>query len=117
MVVLFRFFLLTLALSILCSCDTRGVEESIKIHDPQQNAQFLAILKKTGVPYRIGSDGQILYPVSNREAVRKVHRQVFGPIDRSRTGVGVRKEYADALARELDSVGIEYERLDNGDSA
>jgi flagellar biosynthesis/type III secretory pathway M-ring protein FliF/YscJ len=98
--------LFVVLLSVSCAPD---VEQSVKYYDKAHHEQLIKRLKEEGVPYRIASDGQVFYPVSTRDVVKKISAEIIGPVDKSKTGVTIEKKYAEEISKHLDRAGIQYE--------
>ena len=95
---------------LLLSCnENSGIEESIKIYDEDMNARFMEILKDENVNYRIASDGQIFYPIEQRNKIKKAQEAIWGPIDESKKGASVQRQDVSEIASRLTSLGINYE--------
>jgi len=95
---------------LLLSCsENSGIEESVKIYDDDMNDRFIHLLKEDNVSYRIASDGQIFYPIEQRNNVKKAQEVIFDPIDESKKGASVQRRDADTIASKLTSLGINYE--------
>ncbi|MDX1811684.1 MAG: hypothetical protein R3240_07050 [Gammaproteobacteria bacterium] len=63
----------------IAACSMKsGLEESVIIYDPQKQELFIKLLKEQGLDYRVQQDGQINYPVEQKEQVLKAFEKATG---------------------------------------
>ncbi len=105
-----RVLFLSIGLTLLISCNkSSGIEQSVKIHDPDTNTRFIRILDDKNVNYRIASDGQIFYPIEQSDKVKAAHKAIFGSIDSSKKGASVQTQDANEISSRLTDLGINFE--------
>lgn len=69
-----------LALLISACNSNKEMEESLFIYDTKKNALFLEMLDKAKVDYRVQKDGQIFYPVTQKQLVVDAFEKATGRV-------------------------------------
>jgi len=105
--------LLLLAFSFLVSvfACAAAPEVSSKINDPERHSEFIMLLEKEGITYRVADDGRVFYPVSDREKVSKIFRSVLGVSEPVYKGAGVGYGQASDVSSKLVEGRIPFEVL------
>lgn len=64
---------------LLSGCNTKsGLEESIIIYGAEKKQLFIKVLDEKNVDYRVHDDGQIFYPVEQKQVVIEAFEKVTG---------------------------------------
>ncbi len=111
------FLLLTFSFLVSVSACASGLEMSSKINDPERLSEFVMLLEKEGITYRVAEDGRVFYLSSQQDKVSNIFMSVLGVSEPVYKGVSVGYEYASDISSKLVEGRIPFEVLYQDNSA
>jgi len=104
------------ALLVMIACVGCGeAEESIKYQNPNEHRAFIEMLEDQSIPYRVGREAMVFYPVQFRAQVKKIGVELSNRFGPEYSVISVSPTQLETAKSDFDKIGVNYSVLKVGE--